>query len=157
MAIVHDVMPVFELFQPTTVDDTLALLDTYGADAWVLAGGLDTFDWFKDRNKRRKVVVDLSGVQTLRGVKKTADGGLEIGASTTLTDVASEPLVKQNYRLLSQAAALVASPQIRRTRAAGTTARDGPAIAPAATSATRTRRPQSIASTPSSMRIAASR
>ncbi|HTI41193.1 MAG TPA: xanthine dehydrogenase family protein subunit M [Vicinamibacterales bacterium] len=113
MAIVHDVMPVFELFQPTTVDDTLALLDTYGADAWVLAGGLDTFDWFKDRNKRRKVVVDLSGVQTLRGVKKTADGGLEIGASTTLTDVASEPLVKQNYRLLSQAAALVASPQIR--------------------------------------------
>jgi len=106
-------MPVFELFQPTTVDDTLALLDTYGADAWVLAGGLDTFDWFKDRNKRRKVVVDLSGVESLRGVKKAADGGLEIGASTTLTDVANDPLVKQNYRLLSQAAALVASPQIR--------------------------------------------
>ena len=113
MAIVHDVMPVFELFQPTTVDDTLALLETYSADAWVLAGGLDTFDWFKDRNKRRKVVVDLSGVQALRGVKKAADGGLEIGASTTLTDVANDPLVKQNYRLLSQAAALVASPQIR--------------------------------------------
>ncbi len=113
MAIVHDVMPVFELFQPTTVEDTLALLDTYGADAWVLAGGLDTFDWFKDRNKRRKVVVDLSGVDSLRGVKKTADGGLEIGASTTLTTVATDPLVKQNYRLLSQAAALVASPQIR--------------------------------------------
>jgi len=113
MSIVHDVMPVFELFQPTTVEDTLALLDTYGADAWVLAGGLDTFDWFKDRNKRRKVVVDLSGVDSLRGVKKTADGGLEIGASTTLTTVATDPLVKQNYRLLSQAAALVASPQIR--------------------------------------------
>ena len=113
MAIVHDVMPVFELFQPTTVDDTLALLDTYGTDAWVLAGGLDTFDWFKDRNKRRKVVVDLSGVDALRGVKKSADGGLEIGASTTLTSVANDPLVKQNYRLLSQAASLVASPQIR--------------------------------------------
>ena len=113
MAIVHDVMPVFELFQPTTVADTLALLDTYGNDAWVLAGGLDTFDWFKDRNKRRKVVVDLSGVDALRGVTKTADGGLEIGASTTLTDVVNHPLVKQNYRLLSQAAALVASPQIR--------------------------------------------
>jgi len=113
MAIVHDVMPVFELFQPTTVADTLALLDTYGSDAWVLAGGLDTFDWFKDRNKRRKVVVDLSGVEALRGVTKTADGGLEIGAATTLTTVANDPLVKQGYRLLSQAAALVASPQIR--------------------------------------------
>ena len=62
MAIIHDVMPVFELFQPTTVDDTVALLEQYEKDAWVLAGGLDTFDWFKDRNKRRKVVVDLSGV-----------------------------------------------------------------------------------------------
>ena len=113
MAIVHDVMPVFELFQPSTVEDTLALLDRYSNDAWVLAGGLDTFDWFKDRNKRRQVVVDLSGVDALRGVKEAADGGIEIGAGTTLTDVVNSTLVKQKYRLLSQAAALVASPQIR--------------------------------------------
>jgi xanthine dehydrogenase YagS FAD-binding subunit len=113
MAIIHDVMPVFELFQPTTVEDTVALLEQYDKDAWVLAGGLDTFDWFKDRNKRRQVVVDLSGVEALRGVKKTADGGLEIGATTTLTDVANNAMVKESFRLLSQAAALVASPQIR--------------------------------------------
>ena len=113
MAIIHDVMPVFELFQPTTVEDTVALLEQYQKDTWVLAGGLDTFDWFKDRNKRRQVVVDLSGVEALRGVKKAADGGLEIGATTTLTDVASNALVKESFRLLSQAAALVASPQIR--------------------------------------------
>jgi xanthine dehydrogenase YagS FAD-binding subunit len=113
MAIIHDVMPVFELFQPTTVEDTVALLEQYDKDAWVLAGGLDTFDWFKDRNKRRQVVVDLSGVEALRGVKKAADGGLEIGATTTLTDVANDAAVKESFRLLSQAAALVASPQIR--------------------------------------------
>jgi len=106
-------MPVFELFQPTTVEDTVALLEQYDKDAWVLAGGLDTFDWFKDRNKRRQVVVDLSGVEALRGVKKAADGGLEIGATTTLTDVANNAMVKESFRLLSQAAALVASPQIR--------------------------------------------
>ena len=80
MATIHDVMPVFELFQPTSIDDTLSLLEKYKKDAWVLAGGLDTFDWLKDRNKRPKVVVDLSGVQELRGMKATADGGLEIGA-----------------------------------------------------------------------------
>jgi len=113
MAIIHDVMPVFELFQPTTVDDTLALLETYKKDAWVLAGGLDTFDWLKDRNKRRKVVVDLSGVEQLRGVKTTADGGIEIGASTTLTNLVKHPLVKEKYPILTQAAELVASPQIR--------------------------------------------
>jgi xanthine dehydrogenase YagS FAD-binding subunit len=113
MAIIHDVMPVFELFQPTTVEDTVALLEQYEKDAWVLAGGLDTFDWFKDRNKRRQVVIDLSGVEALRGVKKATDGGLEIGATTTLTDIANNALVKESFLLLSQAAALVASPQIR--------------------------------------------
>ena len=113
MAIIHDVMPVFELFQPTTIDDTIALLDRYGNDVWLLAGGMDTFDWFKDRNKRRAVVVDLSGVDALRGVKETSDGGIEIGSGTTLTDVVNNTLVKHRYGLLSQAAALVASPQIR--------------------------------------------
>jgi xanthine dehydrogenase YagS FAD-binding subunit len=67
----------------------------------------------KDRNKRRKVVVDLSGVEELRGVKTTADGGIEIGATTTLSDLVKNPLVKEKYPLLMQAAELVASPQIR--------------------------------------------
>src|SRR6266566_4777657 len=113
MATTHDVMPVFELFQPTTIDDTLALLDKYKNDAWVLAGGLDSFDWLKDRNKRPKVVVDLSGVQELQGIKSAADGGLEIGAGTTLTDVVKHPAVKEKFPILAQAAELVASPQIR--------------------------------------------
>jgi xanthine dehydrogenase YagS FAD-binding subunit len=113
MATIHDVMPVFELFQPTTIADTTALLEKYKKDAWVMAGGLDTFDWLKDRNKRPKVVVDLSGVEELKGVKTTADGGIEIGAGTTLTEVSTNPIVKEKYPLLMQAAALVASPQIR--------------------------------------------
>jgi len=113
MATIHDVMPVFELFQPTSIDDTLVLLDKYKKDAWVLAGGLDSFDWLKDRNKRPKVVVDLSGVQELKGVKATPDGGLEIGAATTLSEVVRHPLVKQKFPILAQAAELVASPQIR--------------------------------------------
>src|SRR6202521_5151994 len=113
MATIHDVMPVFELFQPTTIDDTIALLAKYKKDVWVMAGGLDTFDWLKDRNKRPKVVVDLSGVQDLKGIKATADGGIEIGATTTLTDLAKNPIVKEKYPLLMQAAGLVASPQIR--------------------------------------------
>ena len=113
MALIHDVMPAFELLQPATVDDTLALLDRYKKTAWVLAGGLDTFDWLKDRNKRPEVVVDISGVEELRGVKTTPDGGLEIGAATILSDVVRHPLVREKYPILMQAAELVASPQIR--------------------------------------------
>jgi xanthine dehydrogenase YagS FAD-binding subunit len=112
MAVIRDVMPVFELFQPTSVDDALALLERHGADAWVLAGGMDTFDWLKDRSKRVAVVVDLSQVKELRGIKEV-DGGLEIGALTTLTAVVQHPVVRAKFGILSQAAELVASPQIR--------------------------------------------
>jgi xanthine dehydrogenase YagS FAD-binding subunit len=112
MAIIRDIMPAFELFQPATIGDALGLLDQHGSDAWVLAGGLDSFDWLKDRIKRPKAVVDLSGIEELRGIRETSDG-VEIGAMTTLTDVVRDPIIKQKYGLLVQAAEVVASPQIR--------------------------------------------
>jgi xanthine dehydrogenase YagS FAD-binding subunit len=113
MATIHDVMPAFELFQPTSIDDTLSLLERYRRSVWVLAGGLDSFDWLKDRNKRPQVVIDLSGVDALRGIKTLPDGGVEIGATTTLTEIANHSVIKEKFKLLSDAAGLVASPQIR--------------------------------------------
>jgi xanthine dehydrogenase YagS FAD-binding subunit len=105
-------MPAFELFQPASVDEAIRLLDKYGTEAWVMAGGLDTFDWLKDRTKRTNVVVDLSQVAELRGIKE-ANGGLEIGATTPLTEVVNHPLVQEKFKILAEAAELVASPQIR--------------------------------------------
>jgi xanthine dehydrogenase YagS FAD-binding subunit len=112
MAVIRDMMPAFELFQPSSVDDALMLLDRYGDRSWVVAGGLDSFDWFKDRIKRPQAVVDLAGVDELRGIR-ASDGGLEIGALTTLTEVASHPDVAARYGLLAEAASHVATPQIR--------------------------------------------
>jgi xanthine dehydrogenase YagS FAD-binding subunit len=105
-------MPAFQLFQPTSVADAQKLLEQHGQDAWVLAGGMDSFDWLKDRIKKPKAVVDLSGIEELRGIRTTSDG-IEIGAMTTLTEVVRNPIVKEKYGLLAQAAELVASPQIR--------------------------------------------
>lgn len=112
MAIVRDIMPAFELLQPATIDDTLRLLDEHGRDAWVMAGGLDTFDWLKDRIKRPKIVIDLSQINELRGVREVS-GGLEIGAMTTLTEVVRHPMVQQKFSILSTGAESAASPQIR--------------------------------------------
>jgi xanthine dehydrogenase YagS FAD-binding subunit len=112
MAVIHDVIPAFELFQPESTGDAVTLLNRYSSNAWVMAGGMDSFDWLKDRIKRPSVVIDLSRVQDLRGIKES-NGGLEIGAGTTLTDVVRDPLVRDKFSLLTQAAELVASPQIR--------------------------------------------
>jgi len=112
MAIIRDIMPAFELFQPATTDDAVAMLSKYGKDAWVMGGGLDTFDWLKDRIKRPAVVVDLSQVKELSGIRPW-NGGLEIGATTTLTEVVRHPEVRQKFSILSTGAEAAASPQIR--------------------------------------------
>src|ERR1700681_3848583 len=106
MGVIRDIMAAVAIFQPATVDDALGLLDRYGSQAWVMAGGLDSFDWLKDRIKRPSVVVDLSQIQGLRGIK-ALNGGLEIGAGTTLTEVVRDPLVRDKFGLLMEAAELV--------------------------------------------------
>jgi xanthine dehydrogenase YagS FAD-binding subunit len=105
-------MPPFELLQPASVADAIALLDKHGKDAWVLAGGMDSLDWFKDRIKNPKVVVDLGRIGGLAGIRPSGDG-LEIGAMTPLTQVATDRTLLSSYGLLAHAARKVASPQIR--------------------------------------------
>jgi xanthine dehydrogenase YagS FAD-binding subunit len=112
MAVIRDVMPAFGWVQPTSISDAQKLLQDYQADAWIMAGGLDSFDWLKDRIKRPKVLVDLSGIAELKGVQITGDG-IEIGAMTTLTDVVKHPVVREKYSLLAEGAEAAASPQIR--------------------------------------------
>jgi xanthine dehydrogenase YagS FAD-binding subunit len=112
MAVIRDVMPAFELAQPNSISDAQKLLEQQGENGWVLAGGMDSFDWLKDRIKKPKVVVDLSGIAELKGVRATPDG-IEIGAMTTLTEVVQHPVIRQKYKLLAESAELVASPQIR--------------------------------------------
>ncbi len=112
MAVIRDVMPAFELFQPASIEDAQAVLDRYGSAAWVLAGGLDSFDWLKDRIKRPQALVDLMGIAELKGIRAWEDG-LEIGAMTTLTEVVRHPVVRERYAILLEAAEAAASPQIR--------------------------------------------
>src|SRR5271166_5762848 len=112
MAVIRDVMPSFELLQPNSIAEAQRLLEQNGSDGWALAGGLDSFDWLKDRIKRPKTVIDLSGVEELKGIRATSDG-VEIGAMTTLTEIVQHPLMREKYGLLVDSAELVASPQIR--------------------------------------------
>ena len=107
-----DNMPDMELYQPVQIDDALALAARLAERGWLVGGGQDTYGWIKDRNKRPEALIDLNGVESLRGVREI-DDGIEIGALTTLTEVANNPLVRERYALLSKAASVVASPQIR--------------------------------------------
>ncbi len=112
MGEIRDMMGTFELYQPMELGGALDLLRRHGSDAWILSGGMDTFDWLKDRAKSPKVVIDLGAIDELRGIESTADG-LRIGAMTSVWDVAHHGEIATNFPILSRAADKVATPQIR--------------------------------------------
>lgn len=105
-------MRTFSLLQPDSLDNALALADKHAENGWLLAGGQDSLDWFKDRAKSPEVVIDLGGLEDLRGIRESGDS-VEIGALTTLTDIAGNEMLRERFGLLCDAAAHVASPQIR--------------------------------------------
>ncbi len=107
-----DMMAGFELFQPADVETALELLDQHGARSWRLAGGYDSLDWLKNRGKDPRAVIDLDGLDELRGIRETP-AGVEIGALTTLTEIETSPVIQRRFGLLADAARKVASPQIR--------------------------------------------
>lgn len=108
----HDVMPNMELYQPVQVEDALEIASRFADRGWLVGGGQDTYGWLKDRAKSVDALIDLSGIESLRGIRET-DDGIEIGALTTLTEVINNEIIQQRYSLLADAASQVASPQIR--------------------------------------------
>lgn len=111
-----DMMPHFDLYQPSTLEQALELAASLGDEGWLVAGGQDSWDWLKNRTKRTRAVVDLSGIAALRGVRYGGNGnydGIQIGALTTLTEVENDAQVRARIGLLATAAGRVASPQIR--------------------------------------------
>lgn len=107
-----DVMPDVHLYQPVELDDALNLADELGEEGWLLGGGQDTYGWLKDRAKHPRAMIDLNGIEVLRGIRETGDG-IEIGAATTLREIIRDERINRDYGLLAQAAGRVASPQIR--------------------------------------------
>ncbi|MDD9889536.1 MAG: xanthine dehydrogenase family protein subunit M [Gammaproteobacteria bacterium] len=108
----HDVMPNMELYQPVQVEDALEIANRYAERGWLVGGGQDTYGWLKDRAKSVDALIDLSAIEELRGIRETADG-VEIGALTTLTEIVNSDVLNSNFSLLTEAASVVASPQIR--------------------------------------------
>lgn len=104
-------MPKFAYTRPKSIDEALKAL---ASDKTVVhAGGTDLLGCLRDHIFDVGTVVSLSGLKELHGVKKTNDGGLWIGALTTITETAEDPLIRQMYPGLARAASEVASPQLR--------------------------------------------
>ena len=107
-------MRPFTYARPDTLADAVRLLAEGGPDARVLAGGTDIIIRLRDGSLRPSLVVDVKRVPELApGIRADAGGGLVIGATTTMTELAGHPLIRRDLAALAEAAAVVGSVQIR--------------------------------------------
>jgi len=98
---------------PQSIDETLGLLEKWGPDAALIAGGTDLVVELKDKLKSKKALIDIGHIPELGGIREAEGDHVWIGALSTHAEIASSPVVKETAPLLANACALVGSPQIR--------------------------------------------
>jgi carbon-monoxide dehydrogenase medium subunit len=102
----------FDYAAPASIEEALALLAEHGDDAKIIAGGQSLLPVLRLRLNAPEFVIDLGKIEGLRGVREDGDA-LVIGAMTTHSAVASDPLVAQHAALIGKAVATVADAQVR--------------------------------------------
>lgn len=104
-------LPGFSYIQAKSLEDALRLLSE--DNARLHAGGTDLLGCLREHIFEAATVVSISRLEKLKGITESPAGGLRIGALTTVAEIARSPIIKTKYFSLSQAAAEVASPQLR--------------------------------------------
>jgi 4-hydroxybenzoyl-CoA reductase subunit beta len=106
-------LPAFTYLAPRSLAEAAELLAAHQPDAVVVAGGTDLLPKLKRRQQQPKVVIGLRRVEGLRGITAADEGGLRIGAMTTLAAVAAHPGVRERYAALAESAVLATTPHLR--------------------------------------------
>ena len=103
-------LPAFDYARPKSLTDLFKLLSNAGFRAQ--GGGTDLFGCLRDGVFQASGLVSLNNIKELRGIADTGNG-LRIGALTTITELATNSVIRDRYPVLAQAAIEVASPQLR--------------------------------------------
>ncbi|MFP4071825.1 MAG: FAD binding domain-containing protein [Desulfovibrionales bacterium] len=104
-------LPPFPYIRAATMKEAVAGI--VSEKTHIHAGGTDLLTCLHDHVFETDGLVSISRLDKLRGIQKTSDNGLRIGALTTITEVSEHPLVHRMYPGLAQGASEVASPQLR--------------------------------------------
>ncbi len=104
-------IPQFSYMKASSLDE--AVKHAAGKGACIHAGGTDLLGCLRDGVFSADTLVSISRLAKLKGIQETADGGLRIGALTTIAEVAASPVMAKSFTALAQAASEVASPQLR--------------------------------------------
>ncbi len=124
----------FDYVKPASADEAIRALAGGGEDAKVIAGGQSLLPLLRLRLSYPDLLVDVGGLDELKGVSDAGDS-LLIGATTTHYQLVHDPLIAEHCGLIAEAAAMVADPAVRHrgtfggSLAHGDPAGDLPAVA----------------------------
>jgi xanthine dehydrogenase YagS FAD-binding subunit len=104
-------LPPFSYARPIKLKDAVKHLSDQRTA--IHAGGTDLLGCLRDGIMPVDKVVSISALKELRGIRETEDGGMIIGAMTTITEVSEHPAIRKKYPGLAAGASEVASPQLR--------------------------------------------
>src|SRR3990172_5708655 len=105
-------LPYFEVCAPDNLADAVSFLGKHPASTKILAGGTDLLPSMKQRLFEPKFLLDIKSLQELRGIE-WRNNVLRIGAMVTISEVAANPVIRNDFPVLQQAAATVAGPGLR--------------------------------------------
>ncbi|NQU02709.1 MAG: FAD binding domain-containing protein [Syntrophaceae bacterium] len=106
-------LPKMDYIAPASVMEACSLLDKHGPEAKVLGGGTDLLVESKLRNIQPALLVALSNIKELKGIRVKEGDVLKIGAMTTLHDIRQDAYIAKTYPALVQAAAAVGTTQLQ--------------------------------------------
>lgn len=117
----------FEYHSPSTLVEAVVLLEKHGYDAKILAGGQSLIPAMRFRLALPEVLIDINGIEGLAYLKES-NGHLAIGSMTREADLEESALVQNSYRMLADAARVIADPIVRnRATVGGNLAHSDPA------------------------------
>jgi aerobic carbon-monoxide dehydrogenase medium subunit len=103
----------FEYFEPATVGEGVALLQTYGEDAQVLAGGIDLIPRMRSGKVQAAYLVNIQRISGLDFIRSGQDGGIEFGAMCSLHSLELCTELKERFPAFYDAIHQIASAQTK--------------------------------------------
>src|SRR5438067_3184386 len=105
-------MKKISVYRPTSIEEAIQILSLHGTEAAVYAGGTDLLVRLKNRLKQAPTyLVDIKKINDLRYIREDAQGGVQIGAATKLSELAESELLQKRYPMLVQAVNMISSPE----------------------------------------------
>lgn len=106
-------MHQFDYFSPTTITEAQEILENKGSETKLLAGGTDLVLFMTEGHVKPPTIVNITGLEDLKGMQYDEATGLRIGPLTTMREIEQSPIVKDKYPALATSTLELAGVQIR--------------------------------------------